>query len=112
MGYKDSYLSGFNTGGADVLSAISGFEPETAGTDAFASALTQDAKTATNILGGAMEGGTMRQIAKMRADEYRRQQSKKTAGGIFNVLGTAASFIPGVGPLVGGAIKGAGSFLG
>ena len=112
MKYRD-YLDAVNSSfGGNVLSAIGGFEPETTGTDAFASALTQDAKTATNILGGAMEGGTMRQIAKMRADEYRRQQGNKTAGGIFNLLGTAASFIPGAGPLIGGAIKSAGGFFG
>lgn len=111
MKYRD-YLDTANSSfGGNVLSAIGGFEPETAGTDAFASALTQDAKTATNILGGAIEGGTMRQIAKMRADEYRRQQGNKTLGAFGNILGTALSFVPGLGT-VGKAISAGSGFLG
>jgi|TARA_B100000073_G_scaffold4860_1_gene4022 hypothetical protein len=63
---------------------------------------------------GALGAIAGRKAAKERAEMYekmaKRSQPKKSgSGGIFSkVLGTAASFIPGVGPAVGGIISGLG----
>ncbi len=64
---------------------------------------------------GALGAIASRKAARERAEMYermaRKSQPKKKSGsgGLFSgILGTAASFIPGVGPAVGGIIKGLG----
>lgn len=51
-----------------------------------------------------------------QADKDRRVQQKRRSGGFlggaFNFLGTAASFIPGAGPLIGAGLKAVGSGFG
>lgn len=52
-------------------------------------------------------------MAKALAELNRKQQARKKAGmkGLTDLAGTAISFIPGVGPIAGKAVKVAGSLM-
>lgn len=77
----------------------------------------------TQLAGTALQGMGERAAAleyanawKEQADAARRAAKKKQSGGLFgglfNVAGTAASFIPGVGPLIGAGLKAVGGGFG
>lgn len=53
-----------------------------------------------------------RAFEEQRKREKRDQQKRGLFGGVFNALGTAASFFPGVGPLIGAGLKGIGGSIG
>ena len=110
MGYRD-YLDDPSFG-ATPLTAMGGVEPSNTGVNAFANDSLGRSSAMANIIGAGMDAGTDRQIARMRAEEYARRNKKSGIGGVFNLLGTAASFIPGAGPLIGKGLGAIGGFLG
>lgn len=77
----------------------------------------------TQLAGGAIQQAGQRAQAlayaegwKQQADAERRAQKKRQSGGflggLFNVAGTAASFIPGAGPFISAGLKAVGSGFG
>lgn len=73
-----------------------------------------------DLAGGALKARASWLEAKNYADAYqsaadkaRRKQSQRSAiGGALQVLGGAASFIPGAGPLISAGLRGIGGMFG
>ncbi len=93
------------------LTAMGGLEHSNTATKAFSNASLGNASAMADIAGASVSAATDRQIARMRAEEYARRNKKSGVGGVFNLLGTAASFIPGAGPLIGKGLGAIGGFL-
>lgn len=110
MSYR-SYLDDSESS-SPGLSALGGFEPSTVGAGLLGGIPGKNAELGAGLIGSAIDAKGQREAARQLAEAHMAQQKRKGIGGIFDVLGTAASFIPGAGPLIGGAIKGAGGFFG
>lgn len=110
MRYRDYWED--SSFGETPLTAMGGLEDSNKAVKAFSNASLGNASTMADIAGAGINAATDRQIARMRAEEYARRNKKSGVGGVFNLLGTAASFIPGAGPLIGKGLGAIGGFLG
>lgn len=117
-GSDEDYMSAFNN--APSFDSVFGSRETT---NALEASRKRSQEGMTQLAGSAIQQAGQRAQAlayaegwKQQADAERRAQKRRQGGGflggLFNVAGTAASFIPGVGPLVGAGLKAVGSGFG
>lgn len=96
---------------------------EDTASNALGEAAMGNTRFAAGMANSALQAKSEWEQARAYADAYqeerdkviaaqKKSQKKKSTGGIFGALGTVASFIPGVGPIAGAALKGVGSLIG
>ena len=118
-GNDDDYMDAFSKNAQSFDDVFGGNET----TNALEASRKRSQEGMTQMAGSAIQQAGQRAQAlayaagwKQQADAERRAQKRRQGGGflggLFGAAGTAASFIPGVGPLIGAGLKAVGSGFG